>query len=50
MDKTDIAYELLDSSKYIFLSRPRRFGRSLFMDTVQEIFHRFAEYYKRYFL
>ncbi|MBL0708504.1 MAG: AAA family ATPase, partial [Sulfurimonas sp.] len=38
IDKTDIAYELLDSSKYIFLSRPRRFGKSLFMDTVQEIF------------
>ncbi|MBL0708165.1 MAG: ATP-binding protein [Sulfurimonas sp.] len=38
IDKTDIAYELLDDSKYIFLSRPRRFGKSLFMDTLQEIF------------
>ncbi|MBL0708608.1 MAG: ATP-binding protein [Sulfurimonas sp.] len=38
IDKTDIAYELLNCSKYIFLSRPRRFGKSLFMDTVQEIF------------
>ncbi|MBL0708185.1 MAG: AAA family ATPase, partial [Sulfurimonas sp.] len=38
IDKTDIAYELLNGSKYIFLSRPRRFGKSLFMDTIQEIF------------
>ncbi len=38
IDKTDIALELIQSSRYIFLSRPRRFGKSLFMDTVQEIF------------
>ncbi|MBL0709107.1 MAG: AAA family ATPase, partial [Sulfurimonas sp.] len=38
IDKTDIALELIKSSSYIFLSRPRRFGKSLFMDTVQEIF------------
>nr|MBL0707516.1 AAA family ATPase [Sulfurimonas sp.] len=38
IDKTDIAFKLLDSGKYIFLSRPRRFGKSLFMDTIQEIF------------
>nr|MBL0709239.1 AAA family ATPase [Sulfurimonas sp.] len=38
IDKTDIALELIDNSSYIFLSRPRRFGKSLFMDTIQEIF------------
>ncbi|MBL0721694.1 MAG: AAA family ATPase [Sulfurovum sp.] len=38
IDKTDIALELIQSSSYIFLSRPRRFGKSLFMDTLQEIF------------
>ena len=38
IDKTDIAYEVINGSKYAFLSRPRRFGKSLFLDTLQEIF------------
>ncbi len=38
IDKTKEAYELITSNKYAFLSRPRRFGKSLFMDTLQEIF------------
>jgi len=39
IDKTDIAYNLITKeSKYIFLSRPRRFGKSLFLDTLHNIF------------
>ena len=38
IDKTKEAYELIDDYKYTFLSRPRRFGKSLFLDTLQEIF------------
>ncbi len=38
IDKTDIAYQLITNNSYIFLSRPRRFGKSLFMDTLQNIF------------
>ena len=38
VDKTDIAYNLIDSAKYYFLSRPRRFGKSLFLDTLSDIF------------
>ena len=38
IDKTDIAYQLINSYRYVFLSRPRRFGKSLFMDTIQNIF------------
>ena len=38
VDKTDIAYSLIDSGKYYFLSRPRRFGKSLFLDTLADIF------------
>jgi len=38
IDKTDIAYTLIDSYKYSFLSRPRRFGKSLFLDTLRNIF------------
>ncbi len=38
IDKTEEAYKLIDNFKYIFLSRPRRFGKSLFVDTLQNIF------------
>ncbi len=38
IDKTAIAYSLIDDFKYAFLSRPRRFGKSLFLDTLQNIF------------
>ena len=38
IDKSQEAYNLLDNYKYAFLSRPRRFGKSLFIDTLQEIF------------
>ncbi len=38
IDKTGIAYSLIDRFKYVFLSRPRRFGKSLFLDTLKDIF------------
>ena len=38
IDKTDLAYQLIDRGKYYFLSRPRRFGKSLFLDTLKDIF------------
>ena len=39
IDKTKEAYDLIESgTKFYFLSRPRRFGKSLFIDTLQEIF------------
>jgi len=38
IDKTKIAYNLINANQYYFLSRPRRFGKSLFVDTLQEIF------------
>jgi len=38
IDKTDIAYDLITSERYFFLSRPRRFGKSLFLDTLKNIF------------
>ena len=46
IDKTKEAYELINNHKYVFLSRPRRFGKSLFMDTVQEIFEGNKELFK----
>jgi len=38
VDKTEIALRLIDSGSYYFLSRPRRFGKSLFLDTLRELF------------
>ncbi len=38
VDKTKIAFSLISRSGAYFLSRPRRFGKSLFLDTLKEIF------------
>ena len=38
VDKTPLALQLLDAGKYYFLSRPRRFGKSLLLDTMAELF------------
>ncbi|MBK1706269.1 ATP-binding protein [Halochromatium glycolicum] len=38
VDKTGYALRLIDEGKYYFLSRPRRFGKSLFLDTLAELF------------
>ena len=35
MDKSQYVQHLCDSGKYYFLSRPRRFGKSLFVDTLR---------------
>ena len=37
-DKTACAHRLVDGSKHYFLARPRRFGKSLFVDTLKELF------------
>ena len=38
VDKTAYVRRLLDEGKHYFLSRPRRFGKSLFLDTCKELF------------
>jgi Protein of unknown function (DUF1703)./Predicted AAA-ATPase. len=38
IDKTEYAYALAKGPGRYFLSRPRRFGKSLFVDTLKEIF------------
>ena len=37
VDKTAYIRRLLDQGKHYFLSRPRRFGKSLFLDTCKEL-------------
>ena len=46
IDKTEIALDLLENNHYVFLSRPRRFGKSLFLDTLKNIFQVKKEYFK----
>ncbi|PID46641.1 MAG: hypothetical protein CSB47_03110 [Proteobacteria bacterium] len=38
VDKTDLALSLVNNGNHYFLSRPRRFGKSLFLDTLKELF------------
>ncbi|WP_250632684.1 ATP-binding protein [Rhodoflexus caldus] len=38
IDKTAHIFRLIDQGKYYFLSRPRRFGKSLLLSTMKEIF------------
>ena len=38
VDKTGFAARLLEEGKHYFLSRPRRFGKSLLLDTLKELF------------
>ena len=38
VDKTSLALNLINNGKHYFLSRPRRFGKSLFLDTLKELF------------
>ena len=38
VDKTALVYKLVSENKYVFLSRPRRFGKSLLMSTLESYF------------
>ncbi|OGT46044.1 MAG: hypothetical protein A3E82_07960 [Gammaproteobacteria bacterium RIFCSPHIGHO2_12_FULL_38_11] len=38
VDKTQFVAKLMKSGAYYFLSRPRRFGKSLFLDTLKQAF------------
>ena len=47
VDKTALIYQLVTKGKPYFLSRPRRFGKSLLISTLEELW--FSELYN-YFL
>ena len=38
VDKTAIVFKLVSEGKYYFLSRPRRFGKSLLLNTLESYF------------
>ncbi|CCX43324.1 putative uncharacterized protein [Prevotella sp. CAG:1031] len=46
VDKTALVHELADTGKYYFLSRPRRFGKSLLISTLHEYFKGNRELFK----
>jgi hypothetical protein len=46
VDKTEYIYKLINSGKYYFLSRPRRFGKSLLLSTIEYLFKGERELFK----
>ncbi len=47
VDKTDMVYDMThDNSRYIFLSRPRRFGKSLLVSTLKSYFEGHKELFE----
>ncbi len=46
VDKTPHIRNLVEGSKYYFLSRPRRFGKTLLVDTLQELFEGSEELFR----
>ncbi len=38
IDKTEIIHDLITNGRFYFLARPRRFGKSLLLSTLQQIF------------
>ncbi|MGC8928874.1 MAG: AAA family ATPase, partial [Myxococcota bacterium] len=50
IDKTEHIYNLTQSGKYYFLSRPRRFGKSLLIDTIHQLFEGREELFEGLFI
>ena len=46
VDKTKYVYNLINTGKYYFFSRPRRFGKSLTCSTIESIFRGDKELFK----
>ena len=46
VDKTEYIWKMIHTSNYIFLSRPRRFGKSLLLSTLQSYFEGRRELFK----
>jgi hypothetical protein len=46
VDKTEYVHKMADIGGYYFLSRPRRFGKSLFITTLESLFLAKKELFK----
>ena len=50
IDKTEYIWNMIHLSKYVFLSRPRRFGKSLLVSTLQSYFEGRKDLFKGLFI
>jgi hypothetical protein len=50
VDKTEYIYNLINNGKYYFLSRPRRFGKSLLLSTIRYLFQAKKELFKALYI
>lgn len=50
VDKTEYCLRMMDLGKFFFLSRPRRFGKSLIVDTLSNIFSGNKELFKNTYI
>jgi hypothetical protein len=50
VDKTEYIYNLINQGKYYFLSRPRRFGKSLLISTIRYLFEGQKELFKNLYI
>lgn len=50
IDKTEYIWNMIHLSKYVFLSRPRRFGKSLLVSTLQAYFEGRTDLFKGLFI
>jgi hypothetical protein len=50
IDKTPYLHDLVNSAGYYFLSRPRRFGKSLFVNTIEALFQGKKDLFKGLFI
>ena len=46
IDKTEYIYKMINYSSFVFLSRPRRFGKSLLVSTIQSYFEGKSDLFK----
>ncbi len=50
VDKTKYIYDILNTSKYIFLSRPRRFGKSLLLSTIEYLYEGYKDLFNNLYI
>jgi hypothetical protein len=50
VDKTQYIYKLINQGKYYFLSRPRRFGKSLLLSTIRYLFQGYEHLFKNLYI
>ncbi len=50
VDKTNLLYELITTFEKVFLARPRRFGKSLLVSTLESLFKHGISQQKKSFL